>query len=606
MTTDKIIDLQFAAPQYGNFAINSIRPAANNRQRFDPLKMAELAASIKAKGVIQPIVIRPIDSDDNPAIKYEIVAGERRWRASQIAELETIPAMVRHLSDKEAKEFQVLENLQREDVHPIEEAEGYQELMLKHGYTADELAEQVHKSKAYIYAKLKLCDLSLDARQAMFDEKINASIALLIARIPVPALQAKAMKEVTNNGGRSEPMSYRAAQEHIKNTYMLDLDKAPFPINDAKLIAIVGACTKCPKLTSNQPEVFPDLAGKKICTDPDCFAEKRAANDGRRVIEAHKKGIPVLERDDSEGDALREKTADMSVHDSWCYILQRIKNNGDRYKKLCDLIPDAELPEPALLLSQKDGTVRTFYRDEELQATAERIGICYTEEEIRLAQEEAHRAAEANEAAGIPDPYKERLKQEDEYRAQAAKEQAVRLEIYKRLRHQITGNGGLSIESLRLIANVVYDLGEHIPKQIDELYYTEVGEAETYEQYIATAPTTAIHQFIFDSLFSHAIEVSMWDMKHGTTNDEAWQQVQTLCQAESIDTEFIRAELSAAAKEVVSKIEEVQTEPDNHGDIDVTDDESPTEPAETAQPKTTFIDAWPFPKSKATIDAEQE
>jgi ParB/RepB/Spo0J family partition protein len=141
--------------------------------------------------------------------------------------METIPAMMRHMSDEEVVVFQTIENLQREDVHPLEEAEGYERLMKEFKYSADQLAEQVGKSRAYIYARLKLCALGGAARRAFYggDNKLSASTALLIARIPVDSLQEQATTEILtwSNG---EPMSYRKAAQHIQARYMLRLADA--------------------------------------------------------------------------------------------------------------------------------------------------------------------------------------------------------------------------------------------------------------------------------------------------------------------------------------------------------------------------------------------
>ncbi len=133
--------------------LKDIKPSQHNaRKTFDEAKIKELSASIKEKGVIEPIIIRPANG------KYEVVCGERRFRASQMAGITTIPAVIKELDDKQAIEYQIIENLHREDVHPLEEAEGYELLMKKHGYkTVEDIAVKVGKSKGYVYGRLKLC-----------------------------------------------------------------------------------------------------------------------------------------------------------------------------------------------------------------------------------------------------------------------------------------------------------------------------------------------------------------------------------------------------------------------------------------------------------------
>lgn len=193
----------------------------NPRKHFDKDALAELASSVKSHGVMQPILVRPHPSrrpDEVSEIAFEIVAGERRYRAAKLAGLASIPAIVRELTDVQTLEMQVIENLQRSDLHPLEEAEGYEQLMKLHKQTADELAVKVGKSKGYVYARIKLLALSPAARKAFYDGDLVPSVATFIARIPGHALQDKALKEVTEKDRLGEPDQpkelYAAAARH--------------------------------------------------------------------------------------------------------------------------------------------------------------------------------------------------------------------------------------------------------------------------------------------------------------------------------------------------------------------------------------------------------
>mgnify|MGYP003393935914 FL=1 len=139
--------------------IADLHPSGRNpRKTFDEVELAELANSIRAKGLVQPIIVRP----DPQRGGYEIVAGERRWRAAQRASLHTVPAIVRDLSDLEVAEFALIENVQRADLNAIEEAAGYQELIEKFSYTQEQLAEAIGKSRSHLANTLRL--LKLPAR----------------------------------------------------------------------------------------------------------------------------------------------------------------------------------------------------------------------------------------------------------------------------------------------------------------------------------------------------------------------------------------------------------------------------------------------------------
>jgi ParB/RepB/Spo0J family partition protein len=277
---------------------------SNPRKRFDDAYIAELADSIRNHGLIQPITVRPLSLDalfafnkrvhpDDERPVYEIVVGECRWRAAKLAGLVEIPAFWRELDDRQVLEIQVVENLQRRDVHPIEEAEGYQALIRHHGYSADQIAAKIGKSRSYVYGRLKFADLCRDAREAFYEGRLDASSALLIARIPGETLQKKATKEITC-GYDNQPLSFRNAKNHILARYTLSLTQATFSPTDATLLPKAGACSECPKLSSNCRDLFNDITDPDVCTDPDCFEAKRQARRDRLIANAEKRKIPVF------------------------------------------------------------------------------------------------------------------------------------------------------------------------------------------------------------------------------------------------------------------------------------------------------------------------
>lgn len=280
----------------------------NPRKRFPKTAHEEMVASVRQLGVLQPVLLRPWPADRKPPSgatiadtleAFELVSGERRWRAARDAGVEAILAVVRPLTDVQVLEIQIVENLQREDVHPLEEAEGYERLLKSAGYNADTLGEKVGKSRAYIYARLKLLDLCPEAREAFFDGKLDASTALLVARIPGKVLQKKAVKDLVN--GYGGPLSYRSAKDHVRRNFMLRLAEATFKPADASLVPAAGSCKECPKRTGNNPDLFGDVDDADVCTDPKCFEDKRQAHYLKLKETAEKKGVKVI-----EGDAARK------------------------------------------------------------------------------------------------------------------------------------------------------------------------------------------------------------------------------------------------------------------------------------------------------------
>lgn len=283
------------AEQILEVRLDSLCPCDGNRRvgGFDPLKLEQLAESIRAVGVQQPAVVRA--HPNGPPGTYEIVAGERRWKASAIAGLETLPCVVREIDDVTVLKIQTIENLQREDIHPLDEADGYARLIDRAGYDVEHLAQEVGRSVSYVYQRLKLRDLIQPARKMLVEGKILAGHAILIARLP-----AGQQKELVNSWlfRRGEEVSVRHLEDYIHREVLLDLNKAAFKKDDSELDPQAGPCTTCPKRTGYQPALFADVCngGKRdYCTDSPCFQGKLAALVQRRKYELEESGEPHLQ-----------------------------------------------------------------------------------------------------------------------------------------------------------------------------------------------------------------------------------------------------------------------------------------------------------------------
>lgn len=295
-----------AGPQMRMLAVASIASSPTNpRKTFNAEKLQELASSVKASGVHQPILVRPLPAArledtfanrgrNQPLPEYELVAGERRWRACQIAAVAEIPAMIRELTDEQALEVQIIENLQREDVSELEEAEGYEHLMQHSGLTADQVGEKIGKSRSYVYARLKVLNLCAAGRNALRDGSLDFSKALLAARIPNELLQLKAVQYMMTPDWRGDIPGYRECAAHVQREFMLRLDTARFPITDMNLLPAAGNCKDCTKRTGANPDLYHDVDSADMCTDPKCFHDKTDAQTERLVHEAQEKGQTVI------------------------------------------------------------------------------------------------------------------------------------------------------------------------------------------------------------------------------------------------------------------------------------------------------------------------
>jgi ParB family chromosome partitioning protein len=162
--------------------VNKLHPGKfQPRSQFDPTALTELAESIRKNGVMQPIIVRPSSTQEG---KYEIVAGERRSRAAQMAGLEQVPVIIREIPDKQALELALVENIQRQDLSPLEEAGGYQRLIEEFEYTQDELASTIGKSRSHIANLLRLLSLPDEIRAMLEKGELTAGHARALIGIP--------------------------------------------------------------------------------------------------------------------------------------------------------------------------------------------------------------------------------------------------------------------------------------------------------------------------------------------------------------------------------------------------------------------------------------
>ena len=178
------------------------------REVFDEKALKELAISIKEHGVIQPIIVRNVNG------KYEIIAGERRYKASALAGLTKIPAIIRNLDDKESSKVALLENLQRKNLNPIEEARTYQKILELDEMTQEELAKTMGKSQSAVANKIRLLSLSEDVQDALLKEEISERHARALINIPDMKKQKEMLKKVI-----ADKMSVRVLEEEIKKMY---------------------------------------------------------------------------------------------------------------------------------------------------------------------------------------------------------------------------------------------------------------------------------------------------------------------------------------------------------------------------------------------------
>lgn len=200
--------------------IEDIVPNPNQpRTHFNESELEELSESIRENGVLQPLLVR------KNGTKYEIIAGERRYQASKLAELKKLPVVIKDVDDQKMLELALIENLQRSDLNPIEEARGYRQLIKKSGMTQEALSKAVSKSRSAITNSLRLLDLPDEVQQLLFDGKLTAGHARAILAVPFEEARVKLAEKVVAEG-----LSVRATENLAPLFSVGDTPRAPRPV----------------------------------------------------------------------------------------------------------------------------------------------------------------------------------------------------------------------------------------------------------------------------------------------------------------------------------------------------------------------------------------
>src|SRR6266704_2609068 len=263
--------------------LENIRESNNNPRRvFDEAQLRELASNIQSHGVLQAILVRP--SPDGANGVYELVAGARRFRASKLAGKRTIPATVRTLTDAEAQEIRLIENLQRTNIHELDEGIGYRSLMdvRPDFYTVETIAAQVAKSPSYVKGRISLTELIPASQTAFYDGKLSVAHGLEIARLQ-PRDQEKALMECfpghRSTGSilkdrKAEAVTVRQLRQWIEREIHLDLKNAPFDTEDANLLSGAGAFSTNPEQTWSSPLRLLEIYNRCLSTSTSWHNEK--------------------------------------------------------------------------------------------------------------------------------------------------------------------------------------------------------------------------------------------------------------------------------------------------------------------------------------------
>lgn len=391
-----------AEPGDGEYLkLDQIDPAPDQpRKNFTGI--AELATNISNRaeqggdGLIYAVLVRPKQN------RYELVDGERRWRAKKLlAEKhggpDTIRAVVRILSDREADEIRLVSVLQRADLTPLEEGEAFERMVRVHGLTADQLAARFGVSKRTVHARRQLLNLGPEARKALEKGEVNPSVAALISQHISTKEQALMLAALKEKG----ITTHEAAAELFREKFAYELKKAPFDTEDAFLTQ-AGPCKSCPHNSRNQQQLNlgeRPATGGDICNFTACFQEKKAAHLKKGKEKAVEDGRLWLSADEAkkafQGGEEVPASSDYVDLDAPCYALPT-KNKQKSWRQLLD---PKDMP-PLYVGANARGVLRVLLKKDEAVAAALKngtIGEKQAEVASRNPQLEQEKLEEENE-----------------------------------------------------------------------------------------------------------------------------------------------------------------------------------------------------------------
>lgn len=372
MTTKNRIDLTKYTPQAWPIE-KTIDSPLNKRTEYGDIE--SLAASIRKNGVECAMLGRP--ALEQPGV-VEIVWGKRRRRAAEIAGIKVLPLVVREMSDLEVLDAQFVENQDRKDFTPLEEATLYRTYRDEHKISVELIAERVSRGEGFVRRRLKLLDLTPAAQDALAKGaaevggvELGAAEALACYPHTVQYVALPHLLRTTTDAG----MTGAQARVWLAQKFTLKLAKPPFDPEDGALVATAGKCSACPKRTGNQGELFAELA-EDTCTDPVCFDAKAAETWKRRSAELEAKGYKVMAEDEAidvfggRAGGSTEWIAQQPVSAKYVALDERVMVDGEEktYRQL--LGGKSALKNAQVLVARHPRTGATFELLDAKEATA--------------------------------------------------------------------------------------------------------------------------------------------------------------------------------------------------------------------------------------------
>ena len=420
------------------------------REVFDERALKELAISIKEHGVIQPIIVRNVNG------KYEIIAGERRYKASALAGLTKIPAIVRDMDDKESSKVALLENLQRKNLNAIEEARTYQKILELDEMTQDELAKTMGKSQSAVANKIRLLSLPDDVQDAVLKEKISERHARALLQVPDAKKQKEFLKKII-----SDRMPVRKLENEIKELYPKEEQEE----SEKKVEEVVNISNDSIELPKSDTVALPTDFVNNTPLEPTTELNEEKSNYGKVVIappegeenEDMPKFINYGEIDDDEDD--NEDNIDLLNKNNTSLKIEDIKSNADDINKQSTKLNDLDS-----LLNISPGS----NRENKFITPAE--GIVKNDQNIEEEKKEDYFKTPDLVSIELPSEI-----QNKEHERVSLKELEKEKETEKTIKHNLSSEGVYTIQSaVEQLRNFVSDLNKNYLKaDIEEMNFSK-------------------------------------------------------------------------------------------------------------------------------------
>jgi len=338
--------------------VDALKPSPHN-PRANLGNVDELAASIKAQGLLVPLLVRPLGVGDEV---YEVVSGHRRLKAAQQAGLDSVPCDVRALTDVQALEVNLTEQINKMDLTPLEEGQACRKLVELSGYTPQQVGMKLGQSTSWVVKRLALCGLAPEAAQHLAEGKVSLTVAAALAALPTQDLQAEALHRLEDAPTWEVGETAEEKVAYLREKVCRSLKGAPFDAKSETLVPEAGACTACPhnSASNRMPGLFDNAKASPTCANPDCFEEKAEAAWQAKTAKLKEAGAKILPA--ATGDKLFRNGNSLPYSSK--YVDADAVEHKDKAKRTWAQLVEA-LPEDARpqlhVVRDREGHVRKLY-----------------------------------------------------------------------------------------------------------------------------------------------------------------------------------------------------------------------------------------------------